>query len=327
MELAFNTKVIGAHTGYGVASKKLSEALVRRGVEILPSADTILNFCMPPEYELGKTTIGYTPWESTEFPKTWPLPMRGVDDVWTTATWLKDIFQEKIPREDIFVLPHGIEPLGPPKIRRLRRDNVFWFLHVGEPAIRKGGSLVFEAWYKHFRNRKNVGLIIKSAGPAWCRVKDSRGHILANPVSEAAHNRRLKVISKIMSREELLDLYYSAHCLVYPSQGEGFGLIPAEAMATGLPTIIPNQGIGDFYKHAVLHLDQIKWVPSQDQNIHPGNWMELSMDDLIFKMEMMLSKYESYAQKQFDNTDAMLEEHSWDTVADVAIQRIKDLGP
>jgi hypothetical protein len=33
-----------------------------------------------------------------------------------------------------------------------------------------------------------------------------------------------------------------SNCFVYPSHGEGFGLQPLEAMATGLPTIAPAYG-------------------------------------------------------------------------------------
>ena len=41
---------------------------------------------------------------------------------------------------------------------------------------------------------------------------------------------------------QLAALYASAHCFVFPSYGEGFGLTLAEAMATGLPGIFTSYG-------------------------------------------------------------------------------------
>lgn len=36
--------------------------------------------------------------------------------------------------------------------------------------------------------------------------------------------------------------------MVYPSRGEGFGITPLEAMATGLPAIVPNaHGISEYF--------------------------------------------------------------------------------
>jgi glycosyltransferase involved in cell wall biosynthesis len=328
MELAFKTITIGGHTGYGNASRLLSDALIRAGVELSEESDIKFNFCMPPDYDAGKYSIGYTPWESTKVPANWIFPMRGVDDLWTTATWVKKVFQDVAPDQDVFVLPHGIEPVWKPKLRTIKRNNIFWFLHMGEPAPRKGGDIFFEAWYKHFRNRKDVGIIFKSVGAPWCRVKDSKGSVIASPIGESnAVSKRVKVLSKVLTQQELLELLYDVHCLVYPSRGEGFGLIPFEAMATGLPTIMPIDGMGDFAELSTLPLVNSKWVKSAEQRIHPGDWMSHDLDEVINQMEQVMANYNHYAQAQFNNTDLIHETYSWDAVASKAIDRIKLFVP
>ena len=325
MELAFKTISIGEHTGYGNASKSLVEALQGRGIKISPDSAIRLNFCMPPDYDAGEWTIGYTPWESTKVPLNWTLPMKGVDDLWTTAKWVAETFEDITERKDIFVLPHGIDPIwkeGDNKVRTAKPNGPFTFLHVGEPAVRKGGDLFYNAWYKAFRHRKDVSIIIKSVGPAWCRAKDSRGHILSSPTSEAANNPRVKTYEHVATQEWMRDLYMSANCLVYPSRGEGFGLIPLEAMATGRPVIIPGQGIGDFTEHAAATLVKSEWVESKDQRVHPGAWMDHDLDELIYLMEMMISNYETYRHFQYNQRQAIFEKFDWDVIGRRAVERI-----
>jgi glycosyltransferase involved in cell wall biosynthesis len=282
---------------------------------------------MPPDYEVGdKLTIGYTPWESTDVPKNWIFGLKGVDDLWTTSTWVADLFWKITGKnENVFVLPHGIDDVWrQPKVRIAKRDGPFTFLHVGEPAVRKGGDIFFNAWYHHFRHRKEVSVVFKSVGPPWCRAKDSKGHILAAPSSAGL---RVKVYDQVMSQQDMVRLYHQCHCLVYPSRGEGFGLIPLEAMATGLPTIIPCDGMGDFTEHAAGILQNSEWVQSTEQKIHPGKWMSHSLDELVYVMEMMIANYEKYAQFQYDQTSVIYEKFNWDAVADRAIARIQSLVP
>jgi len=51
-----------------------------------------------------------------------------------------------------------------------------------------------------------------------------------------------------------VQLLASADCFVFPSRGEGFGMTPLEAMATGLPTIVPNaHGITEYFNDAFMY--------------------------------------------------------------------------
>ena len=45
-----------------------------------------------------------------------------------------------------------------------------------------------------------------------------------------------------MSEADMARLYTAATCLIHPYRGEGFGLPIAEAMACGLPVIVPRFG-------------------------------------------------------------------------------------
>lgn len=321
LKINFNTMSIGPHTGYGNASRLLVEALKARGVEISPDADIVLNFCMPDRYKFGKYTIGYTPWESTTIPASWREPMMRVDDLWTTSSWTAKVFAMNLERHRPFVLPHGIEKCWKPNLRVGNIFNSFRFLHVGEPAIRKGGDIVLAAWHKAFRNRKDVRLTYKCQGYPAARVKDETGSIIASP----GMIDNVDVITQDYTQEEMWLLYFRSHCLLYPTRGEGFGLIPFEAMATGLPTILPEQGgTCDFAGWSLYYLSNSTWVESTDQRIHPGLWMDHDLDELIAKMEYVVDHRERVWESAFQQSFGIHENYSWEKVADDCIGRIKE---
>lgn len=322
MRISYKTVIIGEHTGYGNASRLLTNSLMGRGVEIRPDSLVQLNFCMPPDYVFNNEglTIGYTPWESTEVPENWVAGLRAVDDLWVTSDFVKGVFERyrKNRAHDIFVLPHGVEPCWFPY--KHERNKVFTFLHVGEPAVRKGGDLVLQAWHKAFKDRKDVRLIYKVNKYPACRVKDSSGSIIGSP----EHYKNVETIRKIMTQQELWELYKSVDCMVYPTRGEGFGLIPWEAMASGLPTIIPEQGcasVMNTFASRLLHNSE--WVDSDAERIHPGKWLDHDVDEIIHSMETVMKKYNDFAWHSYHGAERLHRQYSWDAVAQAAIQRIR----
>ncbi|MCF7733931.1 MAG: glycosyltransferase family 4 protein, partial [Akkermansiaceae bacterium] len=72
----------------------------------------------------------------------------------------------------------------------------------------------------------------------------------ASPAADA-----IKFLGFVPDRE-LPDLYRSAHCMVYPSLFEGFGLPPVEAMACGIPVISSTRGaLEEVVADAALTID------------------------------------------------------------------------
>ena len=69
-------------------------------------------------------------------------------------------------------------------------------------------------------------------------MKGSNIALTSKKSKELFNDPRIKLDNKIYDREGLYELMKSVDCFVFPTHGEGFGLPPLEAMATGLPTIV-----------------------------------------------------------------------------------------
>jgi glycosyltransferase involved in cell wall biosynthesis len=318
MKVNFNTVTIGPNTGYGNASRLLTDALRKQDVIFSEDASVVLNFTMPDKYRYNwrGVNIGYTPWESTSVPTEWFAGLRAVDYLWAPSVWNAQVLGQNSGRE-VFVLPHGIASAYFSQKRSLRYP--FTFIYVGDPAIRKGGNYVLEAWHKRYGRDNSVRLIYKCQKYPLARVKDASGSIVSSPASYS----NVTIVGKNLNTEEMVGLYHSAHCMIYPSRGEGFGLIPLEAMATGMPAIFPAEtGMADFAEYGYPLYD-FDWEHSSDQIIHPGNWLKLNVDELISQMEYVVENYDKVAEDSYLASQVIHKKFDWDTVAVKAIHQIE----
>jgi glycosyltransferase involved in cell wall biosynthesis len=179
----------------------------------------------------------YTMFESDRIPEEWIDYLNMADEVLVPSRWCQEVFAKS-----------GIEstvvPLGfnADLFRFIERplpaalDKPFTFIHYDSFNIRKGFFEVLEAFQKEFGTDENVKLILKTA--------QASPPIPLNPMEYP----NVQVITGSLPENELMQLLATANCMVYPSRGEGFGITPLEAMATGLATIVPNEhGISEYF--------------------------------------------------------------------------------
>lgn len=315
----------GINDGFGYAGYKMCNTLNKMGWKTLwqdEIAPVTISFTQPYGYggKENQFNIGYTPWESSVIPEDWLDDIKTRDAMWTTSEWCREMFKENGVTQPISVVHHGIDTEEWTLTKRDRQDH-FIFFHMGEPAERKGGQLVFDAFKEVFHNNPNVYLYYKAHSWLEARWTDSRGGKVIGPVEAFP---RVVANTSSLAKEKLDQLYNSVHCLVYPSNGEGFGLIPFQGIATGLPTIFPAWGgLADFASYGV-ELDYT--VGPSNHGYHIGDWAWPDFDDLCKQMLFVYENYESESQKAFENGKKLREDFSWEAVMKDAEKHLLDLG-
>lgn len=312
MHISFFTSESGynATVGYGQAGKGIISSLQSLGHFVTltnPKADIHLNFVQPIHYKYIRSdihTIGYTPWESTELPMYWLENFNQCDEVWATSPLVSEWYVDAGVKKPVRVYEHGLHDIWKvPRVREVK--NKFRFLHIGEPAERKGGSLTVKAFIELFGDNPDVELTIKAHEAHTIRHKDIFGNFI--DISQRYPN--IKIVNREMEDEELLQLMSMHHCLVYPSWGEGFGFIPLQAMATAMP-VICTESWAPYKDFITLKLDSTLG-DSPWPIMHPGKMFEPKIDHLKELMLEAINSYSKYSAIALKNTTKIYEKYNW----------------
>lgn len=312
--------------GFGNASWWIFESFKQHNLNPMqnhPTAQIGVSFCPPNEYRFGgreQYKIGYTPWESSDFLPGWIDKLNECDEVWTTSTWNKGIFENNLQRE-VFVFPHGIDHRFSPKRRKYIQHQPFTFLFIGEPFNRKDGQLVYDTFTKLFGNDDRYKLIIKCTP-----MPDSEPSII-NTVQGSygePYYKNVVFVKKMLSVEDLVELYSSTHCFLYPSWGEGFGFNPLQALAMGIPTICVS-GWAEYAKFITLPVEST-WARSPWQSIHPGYQLKPDAEQFASHMLDVVQNYDKYATSTFKNSFKIHEEYDWMAISEPAAKKIKNIA-
>lgn len=302
MKVSFNNYNPVTATGYGHACVKMATTLSVNEFDVKyedDKSDLEVYFGHCGDYKFfnkNAVKIGYTDWESSYISNKWKENLDLIDELWVGNQFCKDLFS-KYTDKNIIVVPHGVDKVFTPQKRTY--DGTLKFLHIGYPALRKNLYDVVNAFLDLYEGREDVTLTIKA-------YKNSI-------LDQYAHIPNINIIAEDYTSFEMLNLMRQHHCLVYPSYGEGFGLIPLQTLATGMPSII-TEGWCDYIKYAEdLKIDSVL-KEHRFTSIHPGLMFEPNYNTIVNKMKYVEENIEMLLEKYYDQAPDIIAEYDWEKI-------------
>lgn len=273
------------------------------------------------------------PWEFGYLPQEWVEPLRDqADEIWAMSRYVEHVYLDSgIPREKLHYIPWGIDPdIFDPEVipRQLPTDKTFRFLYVGGAIARKGFDRVLEAFLAEFTEHDDVCLVVKAVGTeSFYHFDTLRNEIVA--AQQSPSKPSMLVFEGDWTPGQLASLYAACHCFVAPYRGEGFGLPVLEALACGLPAIVPRGGpTDDFVNEECGFLLPSMFVPvkAEPPTCGPSTELHVSIDDLRAAMRQAYSDRERTSHLGQVGSEQVRRNFTWDHTIRLIRDRLKALA-
>jgi len=220
--------------------------------------------------------VAIVPFETTLVPASWVPRINSFDALLVPCAQNKQMMIDSGVTIPVDVIHWGVDTDKFHEIKR-RPSNVFTFGHMGALSKRKGTDILIKAFERAFPTETDVRLICKTSNMQYNFMsKDKRIEVQMGPVSH----------------DELMNAFFSrTDCFVFPTLGEGFGLPPLEAMATGIPAIVtgwsgPEEYMNDEIGWKIQYtMDEAREFSDPRIGVYRedcGQWAVPSMDHLVY---------------------------------------------
>ena len=359
--------LFGAHSLAGV-NRDLARALLRRGAielglvdvdgarldpadpayaalapcvaALLPRVDVTLRHSWPPF--LGPDPDGrvvqFLHWEYGPPPQEWVrMHETALDEVWVASTHVRDgLVQGGMDPERLALVPLGVDPErfrpGLEPLDLGDRAPGVRLLFVGGLIWRKGIDLLLEAYVRAFTRRDDVTLVLKDFGARGPYVPQEATELVRRLGADPGAPRILH-LTDALPEADMPRLYAACDALVHPYRGEGYGLPIAEAMACGLPAIVPDRGAArDFTEPDTAVLLPSREVPMDGATI--GGMLlagrprvvEVRVDDLAEAMRRAVARPAEAAALGAAASARIRSGHTWERTAEAAEARLLALA-
>lgn len=280
-------------TGYGRMGAEMAVALTESGVELTEESDTRLiasNLTGITGWWTHQRPLVWTMWESDRLPPSFKGWFDRFERLLVPSAQNVELFSEHHP--DVHLMPLGLHNRWQPIIRNL--TGPVKVLLSGRGWKRKGVDLAIAAL-------ERTGLEVE----LWLRME---GRPENDELQRLKHHPMVRLVPRV---DDETWLYTQCHICLAPSRGEGWGMVPLQAMATGMPTVLTDaHGHAEFAEYATGPVPAIK-VPS-GMEAETGHWWEPRLTDLTTVLEDHLSNLEYWTGVAMDRAPAIGAAFAWD---------------
>jgi glycosyltransferase involved in cell wall biosynthesis len=231
----------------------------------------------------ARRIIGYWAWELPQLPADWQPSFRYVHEIWVPSEFTRAAIAAATDKP-VHVVNHPLPPMQvTPNMRGrlgLPADAlvVLNVMHLGSAFARKNPLAAIAAFRRAFGDARDKVLVIKliaSGATAWAQ------RALDEAVAGAGN---IRLIEGMLPEADMMGLTAASDIVISLHRSEGFGLVPAQAMALGKPVIATAwSGNLDFMSKRNSALVSYSLVPVVDPqgvfNVDGQMWADASIDD------------------------------------------------
>lgn len=183
--------------------------------------------------------IAFWLWELPEFPAEWVYQIDMFDEIWTPSEFVSESIR-KVTNKPVHTVPYAMrEPVTLEKCDRdffgIPNDKFLYLMSYDglSNSDRKNPEAAISAYKAAFpKELQNVGLIIKATHAGEAEMARLRELMTGY--------KNVYILTDSFSKEEFNSLIKCADAHISLHRSEGFGLVMAEAMFLGTPTVSTN---------------------------------------------------------------------------------------
>ena len=172
--------------------------------------------------------------------------MENATKIIAVSNLTKNIIVEKynISPKKVVTVYNAVEPLVPTKkIIKKKRANEKIVTFFGRITMQKGPDYFIEVANLVLKKTKNVHFVMAGSGDL---MNDMIARVVKMKITDRFH------FTGFLKGDDVSQMFEMTDVLVMPSISEPFGIVPLEAMQSGIPVIISNQsGVAEIVENAM----------------------------------------------------------------------------
>lgn len=324
--------------GYGEMGSQVNKALKKLGVVTDdPCAGNSLACLLPyhvDDKKQGQYLVCFTMFETNRLPEDFIEVLGNYDLILVPCEENRLLYGQHHP--NVHVVPLGVDPdIWKPTKRKTpahdywTQSHPFTFLTGGNGGLRKGhkeACITYRDKVRPVLDEKGIPsrLIVKATPQEW-QYRGSTG------LKDLFESDGIVVIGEWLTKEDEVQLYADAHCYASFSKGEGWGLMPNQALAQGLPIICTDAaGQAAFAKYAYVVPYTMQeaiygiWGPDVHDPDHDrcGKWWEPDLDAMANAMIDVATHYPLYESRAW--VAAHSHDYYWENTAKGILKHLQD---
>ncbi len=268
-------------------------------------------------------SIGFWLWELEEFPDEWIPCFRLLDEIWTPSEFISKSIRKKTELPVVTVPYHVSVPIGSKYSRSdfsLPEDEFLFMMMYDRTSVteRKNPGAVIEAYKMAFKQKEKTGLVIK--------INNCTDEEIETLKASLGNCLNVYFITEILNRDQVSSLIQCVDVVVSLHRAEGFGLVLAEAMLLGTPTIATNWSSNtEFMTKETSCLVEYKLVNLKEDIglFKRGNrWAEPNMEQAAIYMRKLYENPEYYHMMAKQAKDYVEKKLSMEQAVEIINKRI-----